>query len=326
MSEKILIIGALLLALSFCAEAQQPRKVPRVGLLVPGSPPAFSERVEAFRRGLRELGYVEEKNISVDYKYAEGRRDQLAHLATELVRRKVAVMVAAGGDGPARAAKNATATIPIVMTNVADPVRTDLVASLARPGGNVTGLASVTNDLSGKRLELLKEALPKIPRVAVLYDPDDPTKVIEFNDTQVTGASLGIQLQSLEVRRLSDFNDVFQAAKRGRTGTLLVLPTILTNTHRQTIVDLAAANRLPAMYPDSEFVNAGGLMGYGPSYPELFRRAAMFVDKILKGSNPAELPVEQPTKFELVINLKTANQIGLTISANVLARADRVIR
>jgi putative tryptophan/tyrosine transport system substrate-binding protein len=307
-------------------EAQQFGKVPRIGFLIVDSPSAASTRVEAFKEGLQELGYVEAKSITLEYRYAEGKADRLPQLASELVRLKIDVLVTGGGNQVAIAAMNATGTIPIVMTNVADPVGSGFVASLARPGGNVTGLTSVTYDLSGKRLELIKETLPRLGRIAVLYDPSDRAKVVEFKEMQAAAGSFAVQLQSLEVRRPEDFESAFSAGRRARAEALIVLPTTVTNNHRKPIVDLAAGTRLAAIYPDREFVDTGGLMSYGPIYADLWRRAATYVDKILKGAKPAELPIEQPTKFELVINLKTASQIGLTIPPNVLARADRVVK
>ena len=321
-----IIASALLFALSVGAEAQQLRKVPQVGFLIVDSPSAASMRVEAFKKGLQELGYVDGKNITLEYRYAEGKADRLPQLASELVRLKADVLVTGGGNQVAIAAMKATGTIPIVMTNVADPVVTGLVASLARPGGNITGLTSVTYDLSGKRLELIKDTLPKLGRIAVLYDPSDRAKVVEFKEMQAAAASFAVQLQSLEVRGAEDFEGAFKSGNRARAEALIVLPTTVTNTHRKPIIQLAEENRLPAIYPDQEFVEAGGLMSYGPIYTDLWRRAATYVDKILKGAKPGEIPVEQPTKFELVINLKTAKQMGLKIPPNVLARADRVIK
>jgi putative ABC transport system substrate-binding protein len=316
----------MLWALNFSVEAQQSGKVPRIGFLIVDSPSAASTRVEAFKEGLQELGYVEGKNITIDYRYAEAKADRLPQLASELVRLKIDVLVTGGGNQVAIAAMKATGTIPIVMTNVADPVGSGFVASLARPGGNVTGLTSVTYDLSGKRLELIKDTLPKVGRIAVLYDPSDRAKVIEFKEMQAAAASFAVQLQSLEVRRAEDFESAFKTGSRARAEALIVLPTTVTNTHRKPIIHLAVDNRLPAIYPDREFVDGGGLMSYGPIYADLWRRAATYVDKILKGAKPAYLPVEQPTKFELVINLKTAKQIGVTIPPRVLARADKVVR
>lgn len=306
--------------------AQQPQKVPRIGVLIAGSPASNATRVEAFRQGLRELGYVERQNIAIEYRYGEGKRERFPDLAAELVRLKVDVIVAGGGTGQALPVKKATSSIPIVFTNVSDPVGAGLVASLARPGGNVTGLSSVSQDLSGKRLELLKETIPKASRFAVLYNPNDSAKVAEFKEIEVAARPLGVQLQSLEVRSLDEFENAFKTATRGKAAALQVLPTTILSTHRKRIAELATKSRLPTMWAESGFMDAGGLMSYGPNYDDLFRRATTYVDKILKGAKPADLPVEQPMKFELVINLKTAKQIGLTIPPNVLARADKVIK
>ncbi len=325
LKKKIWLLTTLLLV-GVSVEAQQFGKVPRIGFLIVDSPSAASTRVEAFKEGLQELGYVEGKNIALEYRYAEGKADRLPQLASEVVHLKIDVLVTGGGNQVAIAAMKATRTIPIVMTNVADPVGSGFVTSLARPGGNITGLTSVTYDLSGKRLELIKDTLPKLGRIGVLYDPSDPAKVVEFKEMQAAAGSFAVQLQSLEVRRVEDFEGAFKSGSRARAEALIVLPTTLTNTHRKPIIQLAEGNRLPAIYPDQEFVDAGGLMSYGPIYADLWRRAATYVDKILKGAKPGEIPVEQPTKFELIINLKTAKQIGVTIPPNVLARADRVIR
>ena len=325
LKKKIWLLTTLLLV-AVSVEAQQFGKVPRIGFLIVDSPSAASTRVEAFKEGLQELGYVDGKNITLEYRYAEGKADRLPQLASELVRLKTDVLVTGGGNQVAIAAMKATGTIPIVMTNVADPVVTGLVASLARPGGNITGLTSVTYDLSGKRLELIKDTLPKLGRIAVLYDPSDRAKVVEFKEMQAVAGSFSVQLQSLEVRRAEDFEGAFKSGSRARAEALIVLPTTITNTHREPIIQLAENNRLPAIYPDQEFVDAGGLMSYGPIYADLWRRAATYVDKILKGAKPGELPVEQPTKFRLVINLKAAKQIGVTIPSSVLARVDKVIR
>jgi putative tryptophan/tyrosine transport system substrate-binding protein len=283
-------------------------------------------RIKAFQQGLRELGYLEGKNIIIEYRYAEGMPTRLPHLATELVRLKIDVLIAGGGDRVALAAMKATGTVPIIMTNVADPVGSGFVASLARPGNNVTGLTSATFDLSGKRLELIKETLPKVSRIAVLYDPNDPAKVIEVKEMQTTARSFAVQLLSLQARGPEEFEDAFKTGSQARAGALVVLPTTVTNTYRKPIIELAVGYRLPTIYPDPEFVDAGGLISYGPIYSEMWRRAATYVDKILKGAKPAELPVEQPTDFEFIINLKAAKQIGLTIPPNVLKRADRVIK
>jgi len=327
MSKKIMltILATAMFALVNLSEAQQATKIPRIGLLLTGTLSSSSYSLEAFRNGLRDLGYVEGKNILVEYRYAEGKPDRLPSLAAELVRLKVDVIVTTGTP-PSQAAKTATTTIPIVMALISDPVGAGLVASLARPGGNITGLSSISQDLSGKRLELLKEAIPKVSRVGVLYDPNDPAKVAEFKEIEVAARPLGVHLQSLEVRSLDELESAFKAATRGKATALLVLPTTILSTRTKQIAELAAKNRLPTMFATSQYMDAGGLMSYGPDYTDLWRRAATYVDKILKGAKPADLPVEQPMKFELVINLKTAKQIGLTIPPNVLARADKVIK
>ncbi|MGH7771384.1 MAG: ABC transporter substrate-binding protein [Candidatus Binatia bacterium] len=324
MSKRIigLALGAMLLALNFPAEAQQPKKVSRIGFLSASRP---QPRDEAFRQGLRELGYIEGQNIVIEWRYAEGKPDQVPHNAAELVRLKVDVMVTAGPTDT-RAAKEATNTIPIVMAQDSDPVASGFVASLARPGGNITGLSTLSPEISGKRLELLKEVLPKATRVAILWNPPNPGSAKILKGTEVAAQSLGLKLQPLEVRSLDDFDGAFQAATKGRAGAVMILGDPVSFTHRRRIVDLAAKNRLPAIYNRPEYVEEGGLMTYGASYTDLARRAATYVDKILKGTKPADLPVEQPMKFELVINLKTAKQIGLTIPPNLLVRADKVIR
>jgi putative tryptophan/tyrosine transport system substrate-binding protein len=277
-----------------------------------------------FARGYATLANVEGKNILIEDRYAEGKSDRLLGLAAELVRLKVDVIVTTGGQA-SRAAKTTTTTIPIVFTLVSDPVGEGLVASLARPSGNLTGLSSVSQDLSAKRLELLKEAIPKVSRVAVLYDPNDPAKIAEFKEIELNARPLGVQLQSLEIRSLDEFESAFKTAIRAKAAALLVLPTSILITHRKRIAELATKNRLPAMFAYGQDMDVGGLMSYGPDFADLNRRSATYVDKILKGAKPTDLPVEQPTKCELVINLKTAKQIGLTIPPNVLARADRVI-
>ncbi len=320
-----LALGAMLFALSFPVEAQQAQKIPRIGYLTSVSPATDSSRSEAFRQGLRELGYVEGKNIVIEYRYAEGELNRLPGLADELVQLKVDLIVASSTPG-VLAAKNATKTVPIIMTNVGDPVGEGVVASLARPGGNVTGSAAVAPDLSGKRLELLKETIPKLSRVGVLWDPGSQGTTTLFKETEAAARAMKVQLQSLEVRKPEDFESAFKAATEERARALAVQQSAFITTHRKRIVELATKNRLPTMFGEGAHVESGGLMSYGPSYNDLFRRAAIFVDKILKGRKPADLPVEQPTKFELVINLKTAKQIGLTIPPNVLARADKVIK
>ena len=315
---------SMLLALPFPAQAQQPARIPRVGILIPPSASFFSARVEAFRQRLRELGYVEGKNIFIEYRYAEGKLERLPDLAAELVRLKVDVIVA---TGPAiLAAKKASPTIPIVFAAAGDPVGSGLVSSLARPGGNITGLSSIAQDLDGKRLELVKEAFPKIARVAFLWEPGGSRGNPALTDMEAAAKALGLKLQSLEVRGLDDFESAFARAKKEGAQALITIPQSLINTQQRQVLDFAAKNRLPAMYPTSEFVEAGGLMSYGPNYTDLFRRAADFVDKILKGTKPADIPVEQPMKFEFIVNLKAAKQIGVTIPPNVLVRADRVIR
>jgi len=326
MNKKIfrLALIALLLALSVPADAQQTGKVPRIGILAPGSS-AFptSAYHDSFRQGLRELGYIEGKNIFIEIRYAEGKQDRLSDIATELVKLKVDVIVTATRPG-VLAAKNATSAIPIVFAAVGDPVRAGLVSSLARPGGNITGLSIIETELFGKRLELLKETFPKITRVAHFRDATSPgTGSAEM---QATASALGLQLQSLEVRSAKDFDGAFEAILKERAQALTATASPVISINQQRIVAFAAKNRLPAIYPYSEVIDAGGLMFYGVSFSDLFRRAATYVDKILKGAKPADLPVEQPTKFEFVINLITAKQIGVTIPPNVLVRADRVIK
>jgi len=307
------------------AEAQKPAKTPRLGFLANGSASSELTRIAAFQRALSELGYVEGQNIAIEYRYADGKLDRLPGLAAELVGLKVDIIMAVG-IAAAHAAKNATTTIPIVMPIVADPVASGLVVSLARPGGNITGFSTQAPELSQKRLELLREAFPKVSRVAVLWNPEAPAPVLAFKETQAAAKVLGLQLQSLQVRSPDGFESAFSAMRRERAGALQVLSDLLTQTYRARIVALAANSRLPAVYQDSQWVKDGGLMSYGPDLLDLYRRAATYVDKILKGAKPADLPVEQPMKFELVINLKTAKQIGLTIPPNVVVRADKVIK
>ena len=319
-----LALCAMLFTLSLPAQAQQPAGIPRIGILSPASASFISARDEAFRKRLRELGYVEGKNIVIEYRYADGKPERLPDLAAELVRLKVDVIVTAG---PATlAAKKASATIPIVFAAASDPVGSGLVSSLARPGGNITGLSNIAQDLDGKRLELLKEAFPKIARVAFLWGSGGRSGNRALTDMEAAAKALGLKLLSLEVRSLDGFDSAFARAKRDGAQALITITGPLINTQQRQVLDFAAKNRLPAMYQESEWVKAGGLMSYAPNYTDLYRRAADFVDKILKGTKPADIPVEQPTKFELVINLKTAKQIGVTIPSSVLARADRVIR
>jgi len=321
----VLTLCALLFALCSSAQAQQPKKVPRIGFQSAVSPSAIAARIEAFRQGLRELGYVEGKNIIIEYRYADGKFDRLPALAAELVRLKVDVIVTTGPTST-RAAKEATVTIPIVMAFDSDPVGSGVVASLARPGGNITGLSSLTADLSGKRLELLKEILPKLSRLAVLGTSASPGMAQQLRETELAAGAFGMQFQFLDILDPKDIEAAFRAAGKGRADAVLVLRGPVLTSQRTQVVELAVKSRLPATYPETEYVEAGGLMSYGVSNIDLFRRAATYVDKILKGTKPADLPVEQPIKFEFIINLKAAKQIGLTIPPNVLARADRVIR
>jgi putative tryptophan/tyrosine transport system substrate-binding protein len=320
----IALFMMLLLWLHF-ADAQQALKVPRIGYLAQRNTPTPTTpdpAAEAFRQGLRDFGYVEGKNIRVDYRYAEGSNDRLRDLVTELTQLKVDVLVSPALPA-IRAAKQATKSIAIVMVTTADPVATGLVDSLARPGGNVTGLTRLTRELSGKRLELLKEVTPKTSRIGLLLDADATT----FKDYEIAARTLKIQLQSLEVRSPNpDFEGAFQAAAKGRVSAIVTVSNGLTVSYRNRIAELAINDRLPSMHERSEFVEAGGLMSYSSTDAESFRRAAYYVDKILKGAKPADLPVEQPKKFEFVINLKTAKQIGLTIPPNVLVRADKIIK
>ncbi len=322
-----ILIAVTLLAVGVIAEAQQPKKVPRIGYLSPSDPATESARFEAIRLALRERGHIEGQNIVIEYRYAEGKLDRLPDLAAELVRLKVDIILG-GGDIPIRAAKNATKTIPIVMMGTgSDPVEAGLVESLAHPGGNVTGLSNLNRELGGKRLELLKEAVPKVARVAVLYDPTVPDSVLEVKEVlPVAARALKMTIQPWELRGPDDFEKVFSAmGKQGPDG-LYATAGPLMRPNRKRIVDFALKSRLPSMHNDRAAVDAGALMYYGADLAESYRRVATYVDKILKGAKPADLPVEQPTKFELVINLKTAKQIGLTIPPNVLARADRVIK
>ena len=319
-------IVAFVVTLAMCgavARAQQPAEIPRIGILIPSSA-SSSARVEAFRRRLRELGYVEGKNITIEYRYAEGKLERLPDLAAELVRLRVDVIVTTGPG--ILAAKKASATIPIVFGAASDPVGSGFVSSLARPGGNITGLSSMGPDLDGKRLELLKEAFPKVARVAFLWESGSTRGNLPLTNMEAAAKPLGLKLLSLEVRSLDDFESAFARAKRDGAQALITFPRPLINTQQRQVLDFAAKNRLPAMYATSEFVEAGGLMSYAPSYTDLFRRAADFVDKILKGTKPADIPVEQPMKFEFIVNLNTAKQIGVTIPSSVLSRADRVIK
>jgi putative tryptophan/tyrosine transport system substrate-binding protein len=307
-------------------EALQGQKIPRIGLLSPwGSPSAPPSHIEAFRTRLRELGYVEGQNIAFDYRWAEGKLDRLPALAAELSQRNVDVILT-WGEAATRSAKQVTSTIPIVVGITADLVATGHAASLARPGGNITGLVDTSPELSAKRLELLKEAVPNIYRIAVLWNGANPAKVLDFTETQVAARALRITLLSLEVQPPTpDFENIFRVATQARAGGLVLLQDALLSGNAKRIMELAVKNRMPTISGIREFVDAGGLMTYGASLTDNFQRAATYVDKILKGARPADLPIEQPTKFELVINLKTAKALGLTIPQTLLLRADQVI-
>jgi len=319
---------ALLFALSLPAQAQQPKKVPRIGYLSNSEPARESTRAEAIRLALRERGHIEGQNIATEYRYAEQKLDRLPELAAELVRRKVDIIVAAGGTVTVRAAMNATKTIPIVMTGGGDdPVRAGLIESLARPGGNVTGLTNLVTDLGGKRLELLKEAVPKLVRVAVLNDPATPSNVIELKEVlPVAARALKLTLQPWEVRSADDFDRVFAAMGKLRPDGFYVLTSAFMGANQKRTAGFALKSRLPSLYSSKAGVEAGGLMSYGADIADSYRRVAYYVDRILKGAKPEDLPVEQPMKFEFVINLKTAKQIGLTIPPEVLARASKLIK
>jgi putative ABC transport system substrate-binding protein len=319
------LVTPLLLACIHLAQAQQPKKVQKIGLLLTGGLLPSSSDIEAFRKGLREFGYFEGQNIAIEYRVRK-RGDRMANLAAELVRLEVDVIVATS-TGPALRAKQATNTIPIVLASVSDPVGAGLVASLARPGGNVTGLRSMTAELGGKRLELLKEVVPKLSRVAVLWHSDGPGQKPQMEGMELAANALRLKLQSLDAREPNgDYEVLFHTTTRGRADAVVALDSPRFTSRQAQIVALASKNRLPSVYVSSDWVEADGLMSYGANSDDRWRRTAYYVDKILKGAKPADLPVEQPTKFEFVINLKTAKQIGLTIPPNVLARADKVIK
>ncbi|MGH7773774.1 MAG: ABC transporter substrate-binding protein, partial [Candidatus Binatia bacterium] len=317
MSKKVvrLALCAMLLALSFPAEAQQAKKVPRIGILELGSPSASAHGHKAFQQGLRELGYVEGKNIILEYRYADGKLDLLPELAADLVRLKVDAIVTRS-TASIRAAKNASKTIPIVFASAGAPIEDGLVDSLARPGGNVTGLSLLSPELDGKRLELLKEAFPKVTRVGFLWTIGSARGDLRVREAEAAAKALGLRLQSLGLAGADDFDRVFEEAKKGGAQALTSVPSPFLATHRALIFDFAVKNRLPAIYSTSDFAEAGGLMSYGADLRDNWRRAATYVDKILKGAKPADLPVQQPMKFELVINLKAAKQIGVTIPPN----------
>jgi putative ABC transport system substrate-binding protein len=317
---------SMLLALPFPARAQQPTKIPRIGYLTGVSLSAHSARIEAFRQGLRELGYVEGKNIVIELRSAEEILERLPALATELVRLKVDIIVTAGSS-PTRAVKEATTTIPIVMAQDPDPIGSGFVASLARPGGNITGLSALAPELNGKRLEILRETVPKLSRVAVFGTSTQPGNEQSLKEVELVAKAFGVKLQYLDVLSSKEIATAFRAAAKGRAGAvLMLLPARVASSQRTEIAELAVKNRLPAMYDRSEFVEHGGLMTYGVNFFDLDRRAAVYVDKILKGRSPADLPVEQPMRFEFIVNLQAAKKIGLTIPPNVLVRADKVIR
>ena len=322
----IFLLAIAIPAFTHLAQAQQPKKVHRIGFQSAASPPAIAARIEAFRQGLRELGYAEGKNILIEYRYAEGKLDRVPALAAELVRLKVDVIVTSGAPAT-RSAKEATVTIPVVMAMDTDPVGSGLVASLARPGGNITGLSTLAPELSGKRLELLKEIVPRLSRVAIFGTSTQPGYAQQLREVELAAGALGVQLQYFDVLDPKDIETAFLAASKGRADAVLMMVAgAIANAHRTEIVALAVKSRLPAIYDRREFVEDGGLMSYATSITDLDRRAATYVDKILKGRTPADLPVEQPMRFEFIINLKAAKQIGLTIPANVLVRATRVIR
>ena len=320
-----ILFVVVLLAVGAIAEAQQPAKITPIGYLDAVSLSVNAARVEAFRQSLRKLGYVEGKNIFIEWRSADGKLDRLPALAAELVHLKVDIIVT-GGRSATRAAKEATSTIPIVMTQDSDPVANGFVASLARPGGNITGLSTLAPELSGKQLELMKEIIPKLSRVAVFGSSTSPGNAQSLREVELAARAFKVQLQYLDVLDPKDIETAFRAASNGRADGVLVLNSPVFASRQTQVVDLAVKSRLPAIYWRSDFVEAGGLMSYGTSQNDLDRRAATYVDKILKGTKPADLPVEQPTKFELVINLKTAKQIGVTIPQKVLARADKVIK
>ncbi|HSE88399.1 MAG TPA: ABC transporter substrate-binding protein [Candidatus Binatia bacterium] len=319
-----LALFAVLFALCFPVQAQQAAKVYRIGMLINGTPSSHKFMVDEFQQGLRDLGYVEGKTFLIEVRYAEGKLDRLPELARELAQMNIEVILTNATPGTV-AMKQATSTIPIVFTGVGDPVKAGLVKSFAKPGGNLTGISILSPDLGGKRLELLQEAIPGIARVAVLWSPSASTAAA-LKTTRAAAEALGLQLQSLEVRNPNDFSGVTDAILKRRPGAILTNPSPVLSTIRTQVIEFATKNRLPAMYANLQFVEAGGLMAYAHSSVDAYRRAAVYVDKILKGTRPADLPVELPTKLEFIINLKAAKQIGLTIPPNVLARADRVIK
>src|SRR5262245_20023541 len=319
--------AVLLLAAPLAVEAQQAEQMPRVGYINPGFPsePVRMRRLEAFRQGLRELGYSEGRNIALEPRWAEGKYDRYPAIAADLVRLKVNVIVTIGGAAT-KAAKQATRTIPIVMSTVTDPVESGLVESLARPGGNVTGTSMMAPDLAGKQFELLRQALPEVSRVALLWNPANPGGAVQLREAEAAGRAMGVRLQTLEARNSQQIDRAFAAMTRERPGALIVLADAILYNQRKQIAALAAQSRLPSASALSDYAEAGGLISYSANSLDLERRSATFVDKILKGAKPGDLPVEQPTKLELVINLKTAKALGLTIPPSVLARADQLIQ
>jgi putative tryptophan/tyrosine transport system substrate-binding protein len=321
----LLTLGALLLALSASAQAQQPKKIPRIGFLGTASASVVADRVEAFSEGLRKLGYSDGKNIVIEYRFGEGKSNEVTGLAVELVRSKVDVIVTAG-PAATRSAKEATVTIPIVMGNEGDPLGSGFVASLARPGGNITGLSNFAPEISGKQLEILKDTVPKLSRVAVFGTSTNPGNAQALKEIELAAGVLGVQVQYLEIRVRQEIETAFRSAGKGRADAVLALQNPVITFDRKQVAKIAVKNRIPAMYHSIEFVEDGGLMTYSVSITDLFRRAATYVDKILRGAKPEDLPVEQPKKFEFIVNLKAAKQISLTIPPNVLVRADRVIK
>ena len=320
----ITLLGGGLVAWPLALHAQQPRKVPRIGVLLPGTPASFSLRTKAFLEGLRNLGYVEGQTIAIEWKWGQDRVEGLPELAAELVGRNVDVIIT-GGTPAAKALKSATGTIPIVMAIIGDPVAAGLVDSLARPGGNATGFSIVAPDLSGKRLELLKELVPEVSPVVVMLNTKNPQSQFELKEMQTAARLLGLQLHPIQISPEDALEEAFAAMRRASARSLIILTDPTFFSQRKRIVELAARSRLPAMYFFQEFAEEGGLVSYGPSDTDLYRRSATYVDRILKGAKPSELPVEQPTKFDLVINLKAAKALGLDISPMLLARADKVI-
>jgi len=318
------VLAVLLLAAPLSATAQQFEKVYRIGMLEPIAASLNAANLQAFREELRALGYMEGQNLAIEYRSAEGKAERFPELAAELVRLRVGLVVVRGTPA-AIAAKKATATIPIVMAASGDPIGAGLVPNLARPGGNVTGLSSVITELAGKRIELLRAAFPTFSRVALLWNPTNPTSRNDWREADGAARALGVMPSSLEVRKSEDFGPAFAAARKQRVDVIVVILDGLIQNHLKQIIDLARRHSLPDVYASREFVKAGGLMSYGVSYPDLYRQAAIYVDKVFKGARPGDLPVQQPTKFELVINAKTARVLGLTISPSLMLRADQII-